>query len=109
MTLLKKLEYDEVDFEVNSSQQFATVVFERKEDQESVLITVIKDGKVNQFEGDNTYNPSIRRISTCIYAKEETENEDGKVIKICVIQHKGVTLVEVHSVNQEELDYLFRN
>lgn len=109
MTLLKKLEYEEVDFEVYSSQQFATVVFDRKEDQENVLVTVIKDGKINQFDGNNTYNPSTRRISTCIYTREEAENGDGKVIKICIIQHKGVTLVEVHSVDKDELNYLFRD
>lgn len=109
MTLLKKLEYEEVDFEVYSSQQFATVVFDRGEDQENVLVTVIKDGKINQFEGNNTYNPSTRRISTCIYTREEAENEDGKVIKICIIQHKGVTLIEVHSVDKDELNYLFRD
>lgn len=109
MTLLKKLEYEDVDFEVYSSQQFATIVFDRGEDEECVLITVIKNRKINQFEGDNRYNVSSRRISTCIYAREEAENEDGKVIKICIIQHKGVTLVEVHSVDKEELNYLFRN
>ncbi|CAM3663451.1 hypothetical protein GCM10016272_27230 [Psychrobacter glaciei] len=108
MTLLKKLDYEDVNFEVYSSQQFATVVFDRGEDEESVLITVIENGKINQFEGNNRYNPSSRRISTCIYTREEAENEDGKVIKICIIQHKGTTLVEVHGVEQQELDYLFK-
>lgn len=109
MALLKNLKYDDVDFEIYSSQQFATVVFDRAEDEEHVLITVIKNGKINQFEGNNNYNPSARRVSTCIYTREEAENEDGKVIKICIIQHKGTTLVEVHSVDKEELDYLFKN
>lgn len=107
MTLLKELEYEEISFEANSSQQFATVVFDRKEDDEKSFITIIKDGRINQFEGSNKYNPSARRRSTCVYTKEEWD--DGDTIKICTIQHKGTTLVEVHSVDQEELDYLFKN
>jgi hypothetical protein len=107
MALLKELKYEEIDFEVYSSQQFATVVFDRGEDEEKVLITIIKNGKINQLEGNNQYNPSARRRSTCVYAKEEWDG--GKTIKICTIQHKGTTLVEVHSVDQEELDYLFKN
>jgi len=107
MTKLKELDYDDLDFEVNSSQQFATVVFERNEDSETHLITIIKDGKINQFDGNNKYNPSARRRSTCVYTKEEWD--DGDIIKICTIQHKGTTLVEVHDVSQEELDYLFKN
>ena len=104
---LKELEYSDIDFEVSSSQQFATVVFERGEDEEKVLITIIKNGKINQFEGNNKYNPSTRRRSTCVYAKEEWE--DGKIIKVCTVQHKGTTFVEVHSVEQDEIDYLFKN
>lgn len=41
MNLLKELHYDEIDFEVNSSQQFATVLFERVEDRDETLITVM--------------------------------------------------------------------
>lgn len=107
MALLKNLEYEEIAFEVNSSQQFATVIFDRGEDEEQPLITIIKGGKINQLSGNNKYNPSARRRSTCVYAKEECDG--GKIIKICTIQHKGTTLVEVHSVDQEELDYLFKN
>ena len=107
MAILKEIEYEEIDFEVHSSQQFATVVFDRSEDEEQALITIIKDGMINQFKGNNKYNPSARRRSTCIYAKEEWK--DGKVIKICTIQHKGTTLIEVHSVEQAELDYLFKS
>lgn len=107
MAILKQIEYEEIDFEVNSSQQFATVVFDRAEDEEEALITVIKGGMINQFKGSNEYNPSIRRRSTCVYVKEEWE--DGKVIKICTIQHKGITLLEVRSVDQAELEYLFKN
>jgi hypothetical protein len=107
MAKLKEIEYEGLDFEVNASQQFATVVFERNEDAEQALITVIRNGKINQFEGNNKYNPSARRWSTCIYVKEEWEG--GKVIKICTIQHKGITLIEVHSVDQDELHYLFKN
>lgn len=105
MSLLKELEYEDIDFEEYSSQQFATVVFDRSEDEDLALITVIKDRKINQFEGSNQYNPSARRWSTCVYVKEEWEG--GKVIKICTIQHKGTTLIEIHGVDQQEVDYLF--
>jgi len=107
MAILKRIEYEEIDFEVNSSQQFATVVFDRAEDEEEALITVIKGGMINQFKGSNEYNPSIRRRSTCVYVEEEWEG--GRVIKICTIQHKGITLLEVFSVDQAELEYLFKN
>ena len=107
MTLLKSVDYSEIDFEVYSSQQFATVVFDRDEDDSTALITIIKDRKIIQFEGHNRYNPSARRRSTCIYAKEEWDG--GKIIKICTIQHKGETLVEIHSVDQTEFDYLFNH
>ena len=107
MAILKHIEYEKIDFEFNSSQQFATVVFDRAEDEEEALITVIKGGMINQFKGSNEYNPSNRRRSTCVYVEEECEG--GKVIKICTIQHKGITLLEVHSVDQAELEYLFKN
>ena len=107
MSKLKELSYDEIDFEVHSSQQNATVLFDRSEDKETSLITVIKDGKINQFEGNNKYNPSARRHSSCVYTREEWDG--GKTIKICTIQHKGTTLIEVHSVSQDELTYLFKN
>jgi len=106
MSKLKELKFDEIGFEVNSSQQFATVIFDRGEDSEKTEITVIRDGKVHQFEGDNRFNPSVRRHSSCVYVKEEWS--DGKAIKICTIQHKGTTLVEIHEVLQEEIDYLFK-
>jgi len=107
MTKLKELNYENIDFEENSSQQFATVLFDRGEDQEEAKITIIKNGKINKFTGDNKYNPSARRHSSCVYVKEEWE--DGKTIKICTIQHKGNTLIEVHSVSNDELNYLFKN
>jgi Cdc6-like AAA superfamily ATPase len=106
MTILKLLNYEEIDFEEYSSQQFATVLFDRSEDAAETLITTIKEGKINQFDGDNRYNPSARRHSSCVYVREEG---DRKTIKICTIQHKGTTLVEVHSVSEEELNYLFKN
>jgi hypothetical protein len=104
-TLLKSFSLDGLDFNNYSSQQFATVLFDRNEDSEDVIITVVKDGKIHQFDGDNRYNPSTRRHSSCVYAKEESSD---KTIKICIIQHKGTTLIEVHSVSQEEVSYLFR-
>lgn len=106
MSKLKELNFDEIDFEVNSSQQFATVIFDRGEDSEMTDITVIKDGKINQFKGDNRFNPSVRRHSSCVYIKQEWSG--GKTIKICTIQHKGTTLVEIYDVLQEELDHLFK-
>ncbi len=105
MSKLKELTYDELGFMEYSSQQFATVLFDRSEDAEQCLITVIKDGKINQFDGDNTYNPSMRRHASCVYVMEESHTN---FIKICTIQHKGCTLVEVHSVSNEECDYLFK-
>lgn len=105
MNKLKELKFEEIDFEVNSSQQFATVLFDRSEDSETTLITIFKDGKIKQIDGDNKYNPSARRHSSCVYIKEEWD--DGKTIKICTIQHKGTTLVEIYKVSKEELSYLF--
>lgn len=105
MSLLKKLDYQDIDFEGNSSQQFATVVFDRGEDSETSSITIIKDGKITQFDGTNKYNPSERRNSSCVYVHEEEDK--NKVIKICTIQHKGNTYLEIHNVTQEELNYLF--
>lgn len=69
-------------------------------------ITVIKDRKIQQFKGDSHFNPSARRHSTCVYVKEE--RADGKNIKICTIQHKGNTFVEIHDVLPEEIAYLFK-
>jgi len=80
-------------------------LFDRDEDSEKTLITIIKDKKIKQIDGDNIYNPSARRHSSCVYLEEEWE--DGKVVKICAIQHKGTTLMEIHKVSKEELSYLF--
>ena len=107
MAKLKEIEYDDIDFEVHSSQQFATVIFDRSEDEEQASITIFKDGMINQINGNNKYNPSRRRWSTCIYVEEEWLG--GETIKICIIQHKGTTQVEVHSVDQDELSYLFKS
>lgn len=103
MSVLKEFQYSEIDFEVYSSKQFATVVFDRIEDSHISTITVIQYGKVSQYEDCNRYNPSDRRTSTCVYVSEEWE--EGKVVKICTIQHKGETLVQVHSVTDEEIKY----
>jgi hypothetical protein len=105
MSLLKEFEFEEIDFEIHSSQQFATVLFDRSEDDKKTLITIIQDGVIKQIDGNNKYNPSARRHSSCVYVKEEWEG--GKVIKICTIQHKGTTLIQVHRVQQDELSYLF--
>jgi len=104
-SLMKELDYSDLGFAEYSSQQFATVIFDRSEDAKSVSITVLRDGKINQFTGDNRYNPSSRRHASAVYVREEWP--DGKVIKICTIQHKGTTLIEVHAVSNEELAYLF--
>lgn len=105
MSKLQRIDFDNIDFEVSSSQQFATVLFDRDEDQSTSLITVIKDNKINQFSGNNKYNPSSRRHASCVYVKEEA---DDKTIKICTVQHKGTTLVEIHDVDEEEKNYLFK-
>ncbi|MEZ8082834.1 short-chain dehydrogenase [Enterovibrio norvegicus] len=105
-SLLKEIHYNDIDFAEYSSQQFATVIFDRNEDSETAQITVLRSGKINQFDGDNRFNPSARRHSSCVYVREEWD--DGKVIKICTIQHKGNTLVEIHRVTDEELLYLFK-
>jgi len=104
MSKVKELKFDDIGFEVDSSQQFATVLFDRDDDQEEALITVIKGGKINQFNGDNKYNPSKRRRASCVYVKEEGTDS---TIKICTVQHKGSTLVEVHTVSNDEINYLF--
>lgn len=100
MSLLKSLEYEKTDFEWYSSQQFATVVFENGQ------TTVLRDGLVDEFKYDGEYNPSRDRNSSCVYVKEEWE--DGKVVKICTIQHKGLTMIEIHSVDKKEMDFIFR-
>lgn len=92
------------DFEFNGSQQFGTVSFDRKEDSEKTLITVIYKGNVRQFEGGNLFNPSGRRSSSCVYVKEECSN---KCIKICTVQHKGITYLCVEKVSRDEVIYLF--
>ncbi len=92
-----------IDFDFFSSQQFATVTFDRTEDDTKSTITTIQNGKINQFIGDNKYNPSQRRISTCTYIIEETSD---KVVKFCTIQHKGQTVHQVLPVDQNEIEYL---
>ena len=104
-TLLKVISNDKLEFDINSSKLFATVVYERDEDKKVVLIITIKDGKVKQFNGNNKYNPSKRRNSTCIYIEEE--KNENTIIKICTIEHKGNTLLEIHKVTLDELHYLF--
>jgi hypothetical protein len=112
MTIRKDLvsgdvDFDDVDIEIFPSQQFATVVFHRSEDEEQALITVIHNGLVSQFKGSNKYNPSTRRISTCVYAKEE--GYGGKYFKICTLQRTGTTRVEARNVERAELYELFKN
>ncbi len=104
--ILQRFELDEEisDFD-NYSHQFATVSFDRGEDDKDVTITVIHEGKVTQWMGDNTYNTSLRRQSSAVYLKEESE--DGEVAKLCTIQHKGITYLELHKVSASEYSYLF--
>ena len=47
------------------------------------------------------YNPSSERSSTCVYVKEENCKEN--VIKICTIQHKGKTNIQIFRVTEDEL------
>ncbi len=107
-----------------NSQQFATVCFDGGEDADSRLITIIESysGRVTQFDSKQEglqYNPSRRRISSCVYVANEQCMVDGNgealpvhkfggVVKICTIQHKGLTLLEVHEVSKSEMRYLFK-
>lgn len=104
MFLEQILDINNIDFDIYSSQQFATVSFDRKEDCKTVNITVIKDGKVSTFVGDNKYNVSKRRISSCVYIRQEY---GSKMIKVCTWQHKGITDVNVYKVSKKEYNDLF--
>lgn len=105
-SVIAELEYEHlIDFQAYGSQQFATVNFDRNEDSETCLITIFKDGKIIQKDGNNKFNPSRRRHSSCVYVEQEWPG--GNRIKICTIQHKGETLIEIHSVSEEEYLYLF--
>jgi len=108
MSKVKSIDLDEqnINFEFCSSQQFATVNFDRDEDSDKVLITIIQNGKIKQIDGDNKYNPSKRRSSSCAYLKEESN--DSNIVKLCTIQHKGNTLFEIHKVSNEEFIYMFK-
>lgn len=108
MSLLKAVDFDIDQWGVNSCgcRQFATVLFDRSEDEEESKITIITgQGFVNQKIGHNRYNPSSRRQSVCTYIQNECGFDS--IIKFCVIQHKGQTHFEIHSVLFDEMDYLF--
>lgn len=90
-------------FDFHNSQQFATVIFDRTEDATETTITTVQNGIINQFKGDNKYNPSDRRISTCVYIIEEESNH---VVKLCTVQHKGITTTQLWDVKRAELTYL---
>jgi len=105
----------------SGSQQFATVTFDRGEDARRCKITVLIDGIIYTKIGNNKYNPSKRRWSSCVYVAEEygmvdpfndhaalPPHEYRDVVKICTIQHKGFTLVETHPVDADELEFLFK-
>ena len=104
MFLKQILNIDDIDFNLYASQQFATVSFDRKEDADIVNITVLKDGKVSTFKGNNQYNISPRRNSSCVYIRQEY---GSKIIKVCTWQHKGITDVKAYKVSREEYNYLF--
>ncbi|MEA1972241.1 MAG: hypothetical protein U9N34_02970 [Candidatus Cloacimonadota bacterium] len=88
----------------SKSHIFATVIYNRQEDSEYVDITIIADGRINQFlSNNNMYNPSSRRTSVCLYIKEESTNE---FIKTCVIQHKGTEYLEILPVSKKEIDFI---
>jgi hypothetical protein len=100
--MLEELEFKSIDFEFNSSQQFATVVFDIYHNEFD--ITVLKQGSYDRFKGTlayEKYNPSSERSSTCVYVREENNIE--RVIKICTIQHKGKTKVQIYNVDKLEL------
>jgi hypothetical protein len=91
--------------EFNLTQQFATVEFNRKEDDKECIASVLKGGQFYQvLLFNNDYNPSARRHSSCVYVRNENENE---FFKICTIQHKGTTSVKHYPVTHEEIIDLF--
>jgi hypothetical protein len=110
MTLLRRNEFYQEDSgwtdRHSGCQQFATVFFDRKEDDDTARITVVAgNGVITVKDGHNLYNPSSRRHSVCTYITDECD--DTYIQKFCVIQHKGGTIFEIHSVSKEEMEYLF--
>lgn len=103
MSIEKEINLDGTSIADNDTHQFATVIFDRDEDNEAVHTTVIVDDGVETFIGTSQYNPSRRRHSTCVYIADECTCH---VSKVAVIQHKGKTLVEVHRVGTDEITYL---
>lgn len=103
-----------------NSQQFATVTFDRGEDARRCKVTVLIDGIIYTKVSNNKYNTSKRRWSSCVYVAEEFSMVDPEtherlkpheyrnVVKICTVQHKGYTLVELHPVDADELEFLFK-
>lgn len=85
--------------------QFATIIFEREEDEEKCLITVASTEGTRTFIGDNSYNPSSRRRGTSIYVRHEGDSKN--FFKITIKQHKGETILDIEEVDKKELLYFF--
>lgn len=116
------LKKEHLDMDPNS-QQFATVTFQRGEDEDECTITVTKHNyggnETKVMRGDNKYNLSLRRTSSAVYVANEdnwyVEEDSDEVLltdladvtKISILQHKGFTLVESAKVEKDELKYLF--
>ena len=63
----------------DNTHQIMTVVHDRSEDDNKCRITIIKEGQVKQFIGDNKYNTSNRRQSSSVYvvAEDSMYRADG--------------------------------
>ncbi len=97
------------DFDGEGGQHFATVFFDREEDDTKCLITIVSAGVVYQsFIGNNKYNPSPRRISQVTYLINDGYEVLPQIAKIATVFHKGNIERTLHkNVKQEEMDYLF--
>ncbi len=99
-----EFEFDNSYFTFNSSQQFATIVFDICYDKFNITVSTIDSyRRIKSCANDKyqQYNPSSQSSSTCVYVREQ--DNDKKVVKICTIQHKGKTLIQIYKVNESEL------
>lgn len=90
------------DFEFNSSQPFATVIFNVY--TKGFDVTIVKQDSVKQSNSDTKYERYVlsEGSSTCVYVREQDYPE--KVIKICTIQHEGITSIQIMDVEKDELE-----
>ena len=105
MSLESKIESLEVknyceDFFFLGSHRFATVIFTGNNEAQ-----IIRNGKFfSKHDNVGGYAPQCNGDSSCDYVYEEGSN---RVIKICTLQHKGNTSIEILPVSNDELVALF--